>query len=375
MKQFQSGIYINHEFHKSFKPSELSRDWHVEDMSVVELLSEASRIIGKLDMFSEYVPNVDLYIKMHIAHEATQSSKIEGTQTHFGEVIKDRDDIPSDRRDDWQEVQNYIKALNFGIEELKNLPLCGRLICNTHRFLMQGVRGEHKMPGEFRRSQNWIGGASINDASFVPPHQDYVQELMGDLDKFMNAQDNLPPLLKIALIHYQFETIHPFLDGNGRVGRLMIPLYLIEKKILKQPILYISDFFERNRTVYYDKLSAVREKNDINGWMKFFLVAIIKTAEHGIDAFDKILKLKEHTNATIRQMGRRSGNARILMDVLYKFPIITVEKAMTECELSKPTVYNIFKDMLKYDILMKVGKDYIFMDYIRIFSPQYSARD
>lgn len=368
MKTFNAGSYCAHEFHRSFKPTFLCRNWQISDMNVISLLSEASGIIGKLDMFSEYIPDIDLYIRMHVAHEATQSSKIEGTQTRFDEAIKEEKDIPQERRDDWLEVQNYIRALNFGIEKLGELPLCGRLICNTHSFLMQGERGQHKLPGQFRVSQNWIGGASIKDAMFVPPHQDFVPELMGDLDKFMNAHDALPPLLKIALIHYQFETIHPFRDGNGRVGRLLIPLYLMDKKILRRPILYMSAFLERHRDLYYDKLMFVRNKNDMTGWVKFFLVGIIETAKSGIEAFDKILRLKEQTNEKIHSLGKRAQNAKKIMDILYAAPITDAAAVMKSAEVSQPTAYNILRDMQKLGILKKVGTFFVFEEYISIFS-------
>lgn len=367
MKNFRAGEYVQHEFHKSFKPNLLPRKWQIDDIEMIGLLSEASRLVGKLDMYSDYIPDIDLFINMHVAREATLSSKIEGTQTRFEDAMKDEKDIPLEHRDDWKEVQNYIKALNFGIEKLKELPLCGRLVCNTHAYLMEGVRGKHKSPGQFRTSQNWIGGASINDASFVPPHQDYVPELMTDLDKFMNEENPLPPIFKIAIIHYQFETIHPFLDGNGRVGRLMIPLYLMERKILKQPVLYLSDFFERHRDIYYQKLSAVRSTNDIDSWVKFFLVGLIETAQKGIKTFDGILKLKEETAAKIDTLGGRSEKVKKLMNGLYSRPIFGVEGVKKNLEVTTQTAYNILKDMQRIGILKKCGKFYIFQDYINIF--------
>ena len=242
----------------------------------MNLLSQADRHLGSLDTYSQYV-NIDLFIQMHIAKEATQSSKIEGTQTNIEEVFLTKEEIHNEKRDDWEEMHNYVSAMNEAVLLLHTLPFSSRLIKNTHKVLLQGVRGEHKLPGEFRTSQNWIGGASINDAVFVPPVHTSINELMSDIEKFANDDLNpLPDLLKIALIHYQFETIHPFLDGNGRVGRLLITLYLVNKGILKRPILYLSDFFERNRTLYYDNLQRVRTHNDINQWLSFFLPVLLR---------------------------------------------------------------------------------------------------
>ncbi|MGA1826614.1 MAG: Fic family protein, partial [bacterium] len=269
MKKFKSGTYINQGYYKSFQPTYINRQWRLDDMHVLQLLSKADRQLGRLDMYSEYIPNLDLFIKMHVLKEATQSSKIEGTQTNIEEALLDREDVPVDRRDDWEEVQNYIQAMNYAIAQLNNLPFSSRLIKDTHKILLQGIRGEHKRPGEYRQSQNWIGGATINDAAFVPPAHSSVPDLINDIEKFVhNESMYFPDLLKIALIHYQFETIHPFLDGNGRVGRLLITLYLVHKAILKKPVLYLSDFFEQNRSLYFDNLMITRERNDLHQWFK-----------------------------------------------------------------------------------------------------------
>ena len=279
MEKFTSGKYINQGYYKSFQPNTIHRDWILNDMEVIQLLSKADRHLGRLDMYSEYV-NIDLFIRMHIAKEATQSSKIEGTQTNMEEAFLSKEEIAYEKRDDWEEVQNYISAMNEAVKLLHRLPFSSRLIKQTHKILLQGVRGEHKLPGEYRTSQNWIGGASISDATFIPPIHSSINEFISDLEIFANDEISpLPDLIKIAIIHYQFETIHPFLDGNGRVGRLLITIYLVSKGILKQPILYLSDFFEKNRMLYYDNLMRTRTHNDINQWLKFFLTGIIETAK------------------------------------------------------------------------------------------------
>lgn len=374
MKEFKSGHYINQGTYKSFQPEKINREWSVENMELLNLLSQADRQIGRLDMYSEYIPNIDLFISMHVLKEATQSSKIEGTKTNIEEALLDEEDINEEKRDDWEEVQNYISALNTAIEKLKNLPFSSRLIKETHKILLKGVRGKHKLPGEYRTSQNWIGGASINDATFIPPTHNTVNQYMGDLENFAhNTEYYFPDLLKIALIHYQFETIHPFLDGNGRVGRLMITLYLVEKGILKKPILYLSDFFERNRNLYYDNLTRVREKNDILQWFKFFLVGIIETAKNSIDTFDGILKLQKDVENKLQTLGSRRSKAQLVINYLFQRPIIGAQKANEITGLSLPSVYKLIDDLEKLEILKEItggkrSKLYLFRGYIKLFN-------
>lgn len=373
MKQFKSGKYISQGFYKSFQPEYINRQWQIESMEVMQLLSQADRELGRLDMYSKYIPNIDLFISMHVLKEATQSSKIEGTQTNMEEALLDKEDIPLDKRDDWQEVQNYIQAMETAVNRLDKIPFSSRLIRETHQILLQGVRGEKKQPGEFRNSQNWIGGATINDAVFVPPVQSSVPELMSDIEKFIHNEELFfPELLKIALVHYQFETIHPFLDGNGRVGRLLIPLYLVSKGILGRPILYLSDFFETHRGLYYDNLMNVREKNDINQWFKFFLVGIIETTKKGISTFDSILQLQKQNDTKIQSLGSRAANAQKITNYLYQRPVINAEKVSEIAGISMPSAYKLIGAMEEIEILKEVtggqrGRVYVFEDYIKLF--------
>jgi len=373
MKKFKAGVYINQGYHKSFQPSFINRKWQVENMEVLQLLSRADREIGRLDMYSEYIPNLDLFIKMHVLKEATQSSKIEGTNTNLEEALLDKEDVPLEKRDDWEEVQNYIKAMNNSIERLNELPFSSRLIKEVHKVLLQGVRGEHKLPGEYRQSQNWIGGATINDAIFVPPSHETVPELMSDLEKFIhNDSIFLPDLLKIALIHYQFETIHPFLDGNGRVGRLLITLYLVDKKILKQPVLYLSDFFERNRMLYYDNLMQVRQKNYLDQWFKFFLVGVTETAQKSIATFDNIMQLQKYVEDKINTLGSRTANAQKVINFLYQHPLITASVVGSVTGLTPASSYKLINDFIKLELLREItggkrGKVFIFEKYLSLF--------
>jgi Fic family protein len=373
MQNFKSGQYVSQSYYKSFQPEFINRELQVDNMEVIQLLSQADRELGRLDMYSKYIPNIDLFISMHVLKEATQSSKIEGTQTNMDEAILDKEDIPFDKRDDWEEVQNYIKAMDWAISELEKLPFSSRLIRETHKILLQGVRGEKKQPGEFRISQNWIGGATINDALFIPPLHTSVPELMSDIEKFLHNEDIfLPELLKIGLVHYQFETIHPFLDGNGRVGRLLTPLYLVSKGILQKPILYLSDFFEKNRVLYYDNLSVVRDKNNLNQWFKFFLVGVIETSKNGINTFDNILQLQKKVEKDIQALGSRAANAKKIVDSLYKRPVINAEKVHEIADISMPSSYKLISDLEKMEVLKEVtggqrGRMYVFDNYLNLF--------
>jgi Fic family protein len=374
MKNFHAGHYQNQGTYKSFQPSLINQQWRLDDMEIQQLLSQADRQLGRLDMYSEYIPNIDMFISMHILKEATQSSKIEGTQTNIEEALLDKEYLNIEKRDDWDEVQNYIAAMNNTIEQLQNLPFSSRLIRMTHKILLQGVRGDHKSPGEFRTSQNWIGGATINDATFVPPAHSSIGELMGDLEKFAhNDKLFFPALLKVALIHYQFETIHPFLDGNGRTGRLMITLYLVDQGILKKPILYLSDFFERNKQLYYDNLTKVRTKNDLKQWFKFFLVGVIETSKKGIVTFDAILKIKKEIEEKIHAKSKRAQYLLKVMDELYHRPILDALRVVEITELSMTTAYRVLQELVAMNVLQEItggrrGKIYMFGDYIYLFS-------
>lgn len=373
MEFFISGKEVSQKYYKSFQPNLINKNWILNNMEVIQLLSKADRHIGRLDMYSEYV-NIDLFIRMHIAKEATQSSKIEGTQTNMEEAFLKKEEIAFEKRDDWEEVQNYISAMNEAVKLLHTLPFSSRLIKQTHKILLQGVRGENKLPGEYRTSQNWIGGASINDAVFIPPVHSSINELISDLEHFANDELNpLPDLIKIAIIHYQFETIHPFLDGNGRVGRLLITLYLVSKGVLKQPILYLSDFFERNRILYYDNLMRVRTHNDMNQWLKFFLTGVIETSKKGVATFDGILQLQKVLDEKLKTLGNRNVDARKIIDYLYSQPIIEVNKVEELIEKSSVTSYKLLADLEKLDIIKEISgaqrnRLYVFKDYLDLFN-------
>ena len=373
MRAFKSGTYISQGSYRSFQPEYINRQWNFDDSELQTLLSKAAYCMGQLDMYSRYIPNIDLFISMHILKEATQSSRIEGTQTNMEEALMEKEDIPVDRRDEWQEVQNYVAAMNRAVQLLTTLPLSSRLLRETHQMLLQGVRGEHKQPGNFRTSQNWIGGSNINDAVFIPPVHTSIGELISDIEKFIhNDTIFVPELLKIAIVHYQFETIHPFLDGNGRVGRLLITLYLVSVNLLKRPILYLSDYFERNRNQYFNSLMQVREKNDISQWMKFFLKGVIDVSEQGIDTLSEVMQLQKDVDEKIQSLKSKTHNAKMVINHLYQHPIIDAPKVVSFTGLSHPSAYKLIDDMERLGILMEItggkrSKSYVFQSYINAY--------
>jgi len=378
INDYVAGGYRQQYQYKSFVPELINHTWEIADSEVQRLLSDADRAMGELNAFSQLVPDVDFFIRMHITKEATQSSRIEGTRTNMEEALLEVQDIEPEKRDDWQEVQNYIRAINAAIEQLATLPLSNRLLRDTHRILMQGVRGEHKQPGEFRASQNWIG-VSLKNAVFIPPHQDDVPALMSDLEKFLHNEElQVPHLIKIAIAHYQFETIHPFLDGNGRLGRLMIALYLASFGLLHKPALYLSDYFERHKTEYVDRLMAVHEANKLKDWLVFFLYGVRETAESSIQVFKDILALKERLDREVLPhfSTRRQENAQTLMRHLYQSPLVNIKMVANLLSINMNTAAALVNDFVKHGVLAELtgkrrNRTFWFVEYIAIFSDQH----
>jgi Fic family protein len=312
---------------------------------------------------------------MHVVKEATTSSRIEGTQTEVEDALLKKQDIDPEKRDDWQEVQNYINATNSAIARLQKVPISTRLLKEAHAILMKGVRGRSKQPGEYRRSQNWIGGATLNDATYIPPHHTEVSALMGDLENFLhNETIEVPDLVKIAIAHCQFETIHPFLDGNGRLGRLLIPLYLVSRGVLAKPTLYLSDYFDKHKNLYYDNLMRVRTSNDLLQWVKFFLVAVTETSKKGITTFKDILKLKEDIERKrIVTLGKKLPRAQDLMSTLYANPTVTVADVQKSLDVTPKTANILVQDFIDLKILHEMtgqrrNRVFRFNEYLNLFT-------
>lgn len=358
--------------YQSFLPQALPPAPPIEmTEEIVALLVRAHSRIAGFNVKTDYIPNIGLFVLMYVRKEALLSSQIEGTQATLEDVLDPRADVNANRN--VEEVVNYIKATEFAVNRLKSLPLCNRLIKEIHEILMEGVRGQEKTPGEFRRSQNWIGGrgSTLQNARYIPPAPEDMKEAMFDLEKYINGTDGMDELIRAALIHYQFETIHPFLDGNGRIGRLLITIYLIERGILKAPTLYISYFLKKNRVEYYDRMTEVRRSGDYEQWVRFFLQALAECAEDAVDTIEKLVCLQDEDKALIDKMGRAAHTAEKVFAYILANPIIEVNKTAEALGIAFNTANSAVARLEEAGILVKTdassrNRIYVYERYLDI---------
>jgi len=374
----RAGQYVEQiEGYKAFIPNPLPpKPEIIMDQEMWDLLSQADRALGRLDGATDALPNPDLFVFMYVRKEAVLSSQIEGTQASLIDVLEfESQALEPNNPQEVAEVVNYIAAINYGLERLKSFPVSLRLIREIHKELMQGVRGAEREPGEFRRTQNWIGagGCSLKDATYVPPPRHEMLQSLDNLEKFLHSPQPIPTLIKVGLAHAQFETIHPFLDGNGRTGRLLITFLLCEQNILQRPLLYISHYFKKYRSEYYDRLQAIRESGNWEGWLKFFLRGVYEVAQEAAATARKIVNLKEeHRQLVLNKMGRKSGNAIALLESLYFRPIFNVEHAEGITSLSYPNANALIKALSDIGLVEEItgqkrNRAFSYAPYLAVF--------
>jgi Fic family protein len=359
MDKNRAGIYITQpKGYKAFIPKPLPPNPELDlDNETIEILSRADTAIGRLSGISQALPNPDLFVAMYVRKEAVLSSQIEGTQASLEDVLEyESENKPKTLPNDVTEVVNYVKAMNYGLNRINELPLSLRLVKEIHAKLMQGVRGEYKAPGAFRKTQNWIGpgGCALSNAQFVPPPEHDMLQALGELEKYMHSALRYPLLIECGLIHFQFETIHPFLDGNGRIGRLLIAFFLCYKKILQKPLLYLSYYFKQNRLEYYDRLMAVREKGDFEGWIKFFLKGVADVALEACETSNKIVSLKDSDRYKIIKAYKESSKAAIFHEMLFDRPIVSITDIAKIMNTTFPTASDICIKLAKLNILKEI---------------------
>ncbi len=359
--------------YKAFIPIKLGKEPPVSlDIKLVNLLSEANRFIGKLDEITDILISPSFFVEMFARKESALSSQIEGTQATFSDFLKIEAGIrEKEIPDDVKEISNYFTALNYGLERVNTLPLSLRLIREVHEILLKDVRGQDKNPGEFRRSQNWIGGRSINTATYVPPPVPEMNNSLDNFEKYLHQNDNIPHLLKAALIHAQFELIHPFLDGNGRVGRLLITFYLNHKNVISKPTLYLSKYFMKYRKHYYNALLHISEKKDYTEWVEFFLEGIIETSQEGVELAREINNLRENDLHKIQSLGRSAKKGDVLFNYLFENPVVSIDDVINLLNIKFPNAQNIVNKFIDQGILhfydaRKRNRLYQYSDYLEI---------
>lgn len=374
----RAGVYVKQRTgFRAFHPAPLPPDPPVRiDAQLQVLLSHADRALGRLDGSIQTLPNPDLFVYMYVRKEAVLSSQIEGTQSSLQDVLAAEAKILSPHSPrDVDEVVNYVRAMNHGLSRLRELPVSVRLIREIHAELLRGVRGSHLTPGETRTSQNWIGpsGCTINEATFVPPPPHLVMPALSELEAFLHRDTVLPLLIKIGLAHAQFETIHPFLDGNGRVGRLLITFLLCEQKVLLKPVLYLSHFFKRHRQEYYDRLQAVRDRGAWEEWLEFFLRGVSEVSQQATETARRVLDLRENDRKKITEsLGRGAANGHRVLEHLYEHPILSVTEVEQLTGTTYPAANELVARLVELDILQEItgqarNRRFMYLNYTRLF--------
>ncbi len=368
------GSYRQQDGFTSFIPSPLNAPYQWKDPRITPLLADAMLALGELNAASQMVPDCDAFLRMYVTKEAVTSSRIEGTRINMDEALLPQEEISGERRNDWQEVRNAMDALQWAVQELERLPLSMRLLKGAHRILMQSARGQHKQPGDVRRSQNWIGGATPATARYVPPPAPDVPALLANLEKYWHDKDfAVPALIRAALSHYQFEAIHPFLDGNGRVGRLLITLHLIHVGLLSKPVLYLSAFLEAHRTDYFDALDRIRTHGDPDPWLILFLGGVADTAKSARETMRKIITLHQrYEDCIVSFFGKRTRTGLALLRHLFSRPTVRAADVMDMLGVSKPTANALVRRFTEENLLKEItGKKknrlFTLQEYVALF--------
>ena len=371
----QIGKYVKQkDNYSAFIPDKFPpKDFTYAEPKIIELLANANLFLGKLDGLTKLLPDIDFFIFMYINKEAAYSSQVEGTKANLTDALQAEVERIPELPDDVDDILHYIQAMNKGLERLNNFPLSLRLIKEVHATLLTGGRSSTSpQPGEFRNSQNWVMGTNLNDARYVPPPPQYVLQAMGELEKFFYSHKNIPKLITAALIHSQFETIHPFIDGNGRTGRLLITFYLCHQNVLERPVLYLSEYLKKHRNKYFSLLDEYR-KGNISDWLEFFLKGIIQICEKALETSNKIIDLREKNLQKISSLGRASKNALVLLRHLYKSPIVNVKKVEEATGLSREAANRLVRRFCEEGILsqkdqnVKYGRLFVYQEYLNLF--------
>jgi len=374
-KDFKSGVYIDQVKYKSFRPEKINHEWSIDDDNIIVLLSKAERLLGELNAYVGLVPQTSFFIRLFLRKEAVASTHLSGNQANIFDSLQKPEKVETSKKTDWTDVYNYVNAMNSSFAEIKQEGLSNDVLKNAHLLILNSLREENKSPGVYRPNQAWVEGDDITDAEYIPPDPAEINDLMIDLDNFVKNQHYLlPHLIKIAIIHYQFLTIHPFSEANGRLARLLTALYLTHHEILQKPVLCLSDYFDKHKAIYHDTLMSVRQTNNLSKWIIFFLEAVIFSSEDSINIYKKTLEMRKKIVKTkIVKFGSKTKNANELLQLLFWQPIIETEDIISELKVCKNTALNLIYDFVYLGILVELtgfkrNRIYVFDKYVSLFN-------